>query len=492
MKTLPEDFIKYTQELMGDELFQQLKQGITEGEAPTSIRLNPFKCKEGEDVRMENSPENGERLVESEPIPWCPSTGRYLSTRPNFTFDPWLHAGKYYVQEASSMFVDLVIRQLVHEPVMMLDLCAAPGGKSTAVRAALPEGSLLFSNEPMRTRSQILAENIQKFGHPDMIVTNNYPRDYKKSKLQFDVILTDVPCSGEGMFRKDDGAISEWSLQNVDNCWHLQREIVSDIWNCLKPGGLLIYSTCTFNAHEDEENISWICEELGADPIALNDIDEAWNITGNLIGTDIPVYRFLPGKTRGEGIFLAVLRKEGEPEMEKEDKNKKKDKNKNKNKDKGKNRGNKGKSQQVPTDWLKSSDYETIAEDDNFYAIPSRWKAIYEDAARNLKVIHAGIKLGTTKGKDIIPDQSLALSTELNTEVFPQVELSYEDAIRYLRKEAVNLPADTPKGYVLVTYQQMPLGWEKNIGNRANNLYPQEWKIKSSHVPEEPCVISNK
>lgn len=250
MKTLPEDFIQYTQELMGDELFQQLKQGITEGEAPTSIRLNPFKCKEGEDAA-------------GEPIPWCPSTGRYLSTRPNFTFDPWLHAGKYYVQEASSMFVDLVIRQLVHEPVMMLDLCAAPGGKSTAVRAALPEGSLLFSNEPMRTRSQILAENIQKFGHPDMIVTNSYPRDYKKSKLQFDVILTDVPCSGEGMFRKDDGAISEWSLQNVDNCWHLQREIVSDIWNCLKPGGLLIYSTCTFNAHEDEENIAWICEELG-------------------------------------------------------------------------------------------------------------------------------------------------------------------------------------------------------------------------------------
>ena len=493
MKTLPEDFIKYTQELMGDELFQQLKQGITEQEAPISIRLNPFKCKEGEDVRMENSPEDGEQNVEGEqqvkgePIPWCPSTGRYLSTRPNFTFDPWLHAGKYYVQEASSMFVDLVIRQLVHEPVMMLDLCAAPGGKSTALRAALPERSLLFSNEPMRTRSQILAENIQKFGHPDMIVTNNYPRDYKKSKLKFDIILTDVPCSGEGMFRKDDGAIEEWSLQNVDNCWHLQREIVSDIWNCLKPGGILIYSTCTFNAHEDEENIAWICEELGAEPFALNGIEENWNITGNLIGTDIPVYRFLPGKSRGEGIFLAVLRKEGEPEMEKEDKKKKKDK----NKDKGKNRGNKGKSLQIPTDWLKSSDYETITEEDNFYAIPNRWKAIYEDATKNLKVIHAGIKLGTSKGKDIIPDQSLALSVMLNKEAFPQVELSYEDAIRYLRKEAVNLPIETPKGYVLVTYRQMPLGWEKNIGNRANNLYPQEWKIKSSHVPEESVIINS-
>lgn len=173
--------------------------------------------------------------------------------------------------------------------------------------------------------------------------------------------------------------------------------------------------------------------------------------------------------------------------MEKEDKKKKKDK----NKEKGKNRGNKGKSLQIPTDWLKSSDFETIAEEDNFYAIPNRWKAIYEDATKNLKVIHAGIKLGTSKGKDIIPDQSLALSVMLNKEAFPQVELSYEDAIRYLRKEAVNLPAETPKGYVLVTYRQMPLGWEKNIGNRANNLYPQEWKIKSSHVPEEQLIINN-
>jgi len=486
MKTLPADFIKYTQALMGDKLYHQLEQGILEGEVPASIRLNPFKRKEGEDV-------------EGAPIPWCPSTGRYLSTRPNFTFDPWLHAGKYYVQEASSMFVDLAIRQLVHEPVMMLDLCAAPGGKSTAVRAALPEGSLLFSNEPMRTRSQILAENIQKFGHPDMIVTNNYPRDYKKSKLQFDIILTDVPCSGEGMFRKDDGAIEEWSLQNVDNCWKLQREIVSDIWNCLKPGGILIYSTCTFNAHEDEENIAWICKELGAEPIALNDIDETWNITGNLLdrensdadcnATDAsnakhPVYRFLPGKTKGEGIFLAVLRKEGEAETASEKKENKKDK---KRKDK---KGNKTKALEIPNGWLRdNAAYTAVNRDDALYAIPTKWKETFEAANQHLKVIHAGIKLGTDKGKGVIPDQSLALSTMLNKEAFPQVELSYEDAIRYLRKEAVNLPDGTPKGYVLVTYRQIPLGWEKNIGNRANNLYPQEWKIKSTHVPEEEMIV---
>ncbi len=470
---LPEDFKTYTRELMGDELYQQLEHGILETEAPTSIRINPFKYKEQFDAD----------------IPWCPGTGRYLKSRPSFTFDPWLHAGIYYVQEASSMFVDLVIRQLIHEPVVMLDLCAAPGGKSTCLRAALPEGSLLFSNEPMRTRSQILAENIQKFGHPDMIVTNNYPRDYKKSKLQFDIILTDVPCSGEGMFRKDEGAINEWSLQNVDNCWHLQREIVNDIWHCLKPGGILIYSTCTFNAHEDEKNVSWIAEELGADFVSL-DISRDWNITGNLVdrtsedadcnavatcNVKHPVYRFLPGKTKGEGLFLAVLRKHGEARLEKEkDKKGKKDK-----KDKKNHLVN------IPKEWLVKEDFEFAMSNDDLYAIPIRWKHIYDTATKNLKVIHAGIPVGTMKGKNLIPAQGLALSTLLNSEAFPQAELSYEDAIRYLRKEAVKLPERTPKGYVLVTYRQIPLGWEKNLGNRANNLYPQEWKIKSSHIPAE-------
>lgn len=470
MKTLPEDFRTYTQALMGEKLYQRLEHAILEEEAPTSIRINPFKCKD----------------ADGEPIPWCPETGRYLSTRPGFTFDPLLHAGLYYVQEASSMFVDMAIRQYVKEPVMMLDLCAAPGGKSTAVRAALPEGSLLFSNEPMRTRSQILAENVQKFGHPDMIVTNNYPRDYKKSKLQFDVILTDVPCSGEGMFRKDEGAIGEWSTQNVNNCWQLQREIVSDIWNCLKPGGILIYSTCTFNAHEDEENVDWICKELGAEVMALEGVEDAWNITRNLTGSDFPVYRFIPGVSRGEGLFMAILKKEGEWEAGSSAKENRKDK---KKKDK---KVAKGKGPEIPDGWLKAdTEWMPAESNETVYAIPGRWKDIYDQAEKNLKVLHAGVKLGTDKGKGLIPDQALALSTMLNKDHFPQVELSYEDAIRYLRKEAVNLPADTPKGYVLITYRQVPIGWEKNIGNRANNLYPQEWKIKSSHGTGELFIVNS-
>lgn len=463
---LPNAFVSYTRSLMGEQLYRQLEEGLAE-EASASIRINPFKLPAG-------TPLPGEA------VPWCPATGRYLPVRHAFTFDPWLHAGMYYVQEASSMFVDLVIRQLVRRPVMMLDLCAAPGGKTTAVRAALPEGSLLFSNEPMRTRAQILAENVQKFGHPDVFVTNSYPRDYKKSKLLFDVILADVPCSGEGMFRKDEGAVQEWSLQNVDNCRCLQREIVSDIWSCLKPGGLLIYSTCTFNAHEDEENVEWIADELGAEFVPL-DVKDEWNITGSLVNRR-PVYRFIPGKTKGEGLFLAVLRKEGESSpwqgRSADDtvschsaKKQKKDK--------------KVAGAAFPEHWLKGSDMlMACADGDETFAIPLHMTDAYRAARQSLRVLHAGVKVGVTKGKDLIPDQSLALSTLLNEDAFPRVELSYEDAIRFLRKEAVTLPPGSSRGYTVVTYRSVPLGFEKNIGNRANNLYPAEWKIKSSHVPE--------
>ena len=215
------------------------------------------------------------------------------------------------------MFVGQVLQQyLSEEPVVMLDLCAAPGGKSTHACSLLPAGSLLVANEVIRNRSQILAENLTKWGYPGVVVTNNDPADFSRLGVFFDVILTDVPCSGEGMFRKDPRAIEEWSSDNVEICWQRQRRIIADIWQCLKPGGILIYSTCTYNTKEDEENVRWICDEFGAEVLPL-DISSEWNITGNLLaGTDFPVYRFLPHKTKGEGFFLAVLRKpEGEKEM---------------------------------------------------------------------------------------------------------------------------------------------------------------------------------
>lgn len=322
--TLPDDFITQAKATMGDELWTLLAQGLC-SEAPVSIRLNPWKCREGMWTAVDAA----------DCVAWC-SSGYYLNSRPNFTFDPMLHAGMYYVQEASSMFLDLVLRQYVTgRAVRMLDMCAAPGGKSTVARAALPAGSLLVSNEPMRTRAQILAENIQKFGHPDVIVTNNYPQEISRSGLMFDIILTDVPCSGEGMFRKDPVAINEWSPQNVEKCRRLQREIVAEAWQCLRPGGLLVYSTCTFNTKEDEDNVSYICEELGAEVLPV-DIDGDWKITGSLLnGFDKPVYRFLPGLTRGEGLFMAVLRKpddgateQGRPKTKKQKNGRERGKNK--------------------------------------------------------------------------------------------------------------------------------------------------------------------
>ena len=398
MVSLPADFVAETRRIMGDERFNRFL-GAFDEEAPVSIRVNPRIVGDGCLVMGD-----GEKQV-----PWC-SEGFYLEDRPQFTFDPLLHAGCYYVQEASSMFVTHVVRTVLSPltsnlspltPKLALDLCAAPGGKSTALRSILSEECVLVSNEPMGNRAQILLENITKWGAPNCIVTNNYPRDFRKAKLKFDLILCDVPCSGEGMFRKDPNAISEWSVQNVEKCWQLQREIVTDAWECLNPGGLFIYSTCTFNTKENEENIKWILENFDAEVLDIP-VDPSWNITGSLLeGFNYPVYRFIPGITRGEGLFVCALRKAGSAEPK-----------------------------------------------------PFNAKKL------PLKVLEAEF----TKGEMC-------------------VDVDYPEALKYLRGEALALPADTPKGIVTITYKGQPLGPAKNIGNRANNLYPKAWRIKSTHLP---------
>ena len=475
---LPSDFAEYSRSLMGEALYARLSAALDSADMPTSIRLNPYKS-QGLDVAPD--------LLDA-PVPWCEATGRYLSARPNFTFDPLLHAGVYYVQEAASMFVDYVVRMLIKSKVRMLDLCAAPGGKSTALRAALPEGSLLFSNEPMRTRAQILCENMQKFGHEDVVVTNSYPRDYRKSRLLFDAILADVPCSGEGMFRKDDGARQEWSLQNVDNCWHLQRDIIADVWDCLRPGGLLVYSTCTFNAHEDEDNVEWIARELGADFVELP-LPAGWHITPALTGS-APVCRFMPGFSRSEGLFLAVLRKHGDAPSVMDNAAAA---------DKSKKRNRRGTASAKPKKGNNLSmagladmgRFDVRSGEGIVRAIPAAWADAYDAAcASPLKVIHAGIELATEKGRDLIPSQSLALARCLDSTAYTCVELDYDRAIAYLRKEAIAMPEGTPRGFVLLCYRGHAIGFAKNIGNRANNLYPQEWRIKSSHVPDNTEILT--
>ena len=409
---LPEDFVRGTRQLMGETRFNSYLEAF-EKEAPVSIRLNVTKGRFFCDILGDVTKEPSLCYM---PVPWCPE-GYYLEGRPQFTFDPLFHAGCYYVQEAASMFVTHVIKWIMENgqwkmetPLQMLDLCAAPGGKSTAMLSVLPEDCTLVSNEPIPTRAQILLENITKWGAKNCIVTNNYPRDFKKAKAKFDLILCDVPCSGEGMFRKDPATISEWSVQNVEKCWRLQREIVADAWECLNPGGIMIYSTCTFNTKENEENVRWIMEEYDAEVIDIP-IDPSWHITGSLLdGFEAPVYRFIPGITRSEGLFVCVLRKRGE------------------------------------------------------------WREIKgkRNDLRQLKCL------------------SIDGMQELST---PTADLPYSEALRYLRGEAIVLPADAPRGIVTVTYKGFALGPVKNIGNRANNLYPKPWRIKTTHLPTEEVKI---
>lgn len=393
MAQLPIDFTDMARRTMGEERFDCYLKAF-ETDAPVSIRLNPEKAK--------GLTADGER------VPWC-RNAYYLPQRPNFTYDPLLHAGCYYVQEAGSMFLDTVMQQWVPDaPVVMIDFCAAPGGKSLLARTALAAGSVLFSNEPMRNRANILAENVEKWGYADHFVTNNYPRDYRRAKMIADVVLCDVPCSGEGMFRKDEATIREWSMQNVEKCARLQREIVTDAWSCLADGGLFIYSTCTFNTHEDEENIQWMMDELGAEVLPVK-VDAAWNITGSLLdGFNQPVYRFIPGISKGEGLFLCVLRKGGT--------------------------------------WQQGQSLKALRK-----------------SQQNLNIIYC------PKAQ---PDMV-------------KVEVNYQQAMAYLRHEAITLGADVPRGMVGICFEGHLLGLAKNIGNRANNLYPKEWKIRTTYIPNE-------
>ena len=393
MTQLPIDFTDMARRTMGEERFDCYLKAF-ETDAPVSIRLNPEKAKE--------------LTADGERVPWC-RNAYYLPQRPNFTYDPLLHAGCYYVQEAGSMFLDTVMQQWVPDaPVVMIDFCAAPGGKSLLARTALAAGSVLFSNEPMRNRANILAENVEKWGYADHFVTNNFPRDYRRAKMIADVVLCDVPCSGEGMFRKDEATMREWSMQNVEKCARLQREIVADAWSCLADGGLFIYSTCTFNTHENEENIQWMMDELGAEVLPVK-VDAAWNITGSLLdGFSQPVYRFIPGISKGEGLFLCVLRKGGA--------------------------------------WQQGHSLKSLRK-----------------SQQNLNIIYC------PKAQ---PDMV-------------KVEVNYQQAMAYLRHEAITLGADVPRGMVGICFEGHLLGLAKNIGNRANNLYPKEWKIRTTYIPNE-------
>jgi NOL1/NOP2/sun family putative RNA methylase len=431
---------------MSPEQVQQLCQAL-ETEPVVSIRLN-----DKIDYLTFDA--------DTEEVPWH-EDGYYLSKRPQFTLDPLFHAGCYYVQEASSMFLGEVLNQYVKRDSIVLDMCAAPGGKSTLISQYLGNEGLLVSNEVVRQRVFILSENIQKWGNGNTVVTHNYAADFG-SKLQnlFDCILVDAPCSGEGMFRKDAGAVEEWSQKNVRECVARQCEILDEVWDALKPGGVLIYSTCTFNKEENEQNVKWIVEELGAEvlPIAY---DPNWGIVEGQVG-----YHFYPHKVKGEGLYMCALRKLGAPATFRMPKTK-------------------VQAPQTKIDgeaemrsWLKHPDRWVIRQQERFMsAYPAKYKELIEYISTQFICISTGFGIGELRGKGVVPQHSLAMLKDIKKDAFVCAALTLEQALAYLRNEALVLEG-VKQGVVLVTYEGVPLGFVKNVGNHCNNLYPKEWRIR--------------
>ena len=455
MNHLPETFIQQLRDLLPDE-WDALAAAITRSAPSVTVRVN--------EARGASVPDGARR------VPWC-DQGFYLEDRPQFTFDTDWHAGRYYVQDASSMFIAHVIRHLVDTPVRYLDLCAAPGGKTTAAMQALPEGSLVLANEIVPPRARVLADNVIRWGDPRCVVTSNAPAQMGRLNGFFDVIAADVPCSGEGMMRKDDEAVAQWTPTLVEQCAQRQREILADVWPALRPGGLFIYSTCTYNRQENELMADYIVGELGATPLEVP-VEASWHIHP-AIGSDWPCYRFMPHKVDGEGLFMAAFRKAGDAphqDLRMKEKNAKK-------------------VDEIGKNWLSRPDEFAIDQvGDLTIAVPQDVRREVAALRASLNVLHAGVELATVMGRKAVPHHALAMSSVRDTDAFPVSQVDYPTALRYLRGESIAV--DAPRGYVLIAHQGAVQGLANNLGNRANNLYPKTQRILSTHLPEtKPAVL---
>lgn len=489
---IPQAFQQQMCALLGDNEAGALCTALSSGNLPTSIRTNPFKpLKDGENLfRQTDNAVSPSDIADSptlRPVAWCPS-GSYLSERPSFAHDPLWHAGAYYVQEAASMFIAQAYKviestfstdDMIGAPLKMLDLCAAPGGKSTLWRSLLPDEALLVANEPIRQRAQILAENLTKWGHPHTFVTQAFPDAFTSLEDTFDIIATDVPCSGEGMFRKDEQAREEWSPAAVISCADRQRDILTAVWPALKDGGFCVYSTCTFNREENEDLVVWACDTLGAELVEIP-TDPAWNIAGDTTGRNLPVYHFFPHRTEGEGLFLALLRKKkGEMFNDRRKLQILLDA----REGNGRKRGAKSSVKPNATllSWLHNAEDFTFqcSEAGVWTAVPTAFVGIREQLAQVVPLLIGGIEIAEEKGKKLIPQHALAMSIAASSSAFPRVEIARDSALAYLHREAITLPAEAPRGYVLLTYRGLPLGFANNLGNRANNLYPNEWRLRN-------------
>lgn len=414
------------------------------GEQITSIRINPFK-QQTQVPGIQSS------------IPWT-KYGYYLEARPSFTFDPLFHAGTYYVQEASSMFLEQALRQTtgLAAPLKVLDLCAAPGGKSTHIQSLISKESLLVSNEVIRSRANVLKDNIIKWGCENVVVTNNDPKDFTKFENYFDVIVVDAPCSGSGLFRRDPDAIEEWSENNVQLCSQRQQRILADIWPALKRGGLLIYSTCSYSKQEDEGIVQWVLENFSAVNCPLA-VDAGWGIIESGGG-----YRFWPDKVKGEGFFIVCFQKRpGETDEFFKVRSKPEQVNK--------------KETGILEKWVKTVGRTFIKHLNTVYAWPDRHVADFSFLLEQLRVIYSGVLVGELMRDKLIPDHALAMSNLLPDSI-PGIELNYEQSIQFLQRKELKVEA-SHKGWQLVTFQRHPIGWINALSNRINNYYPKELRI---------------
>lgn len=442
------------EEAFGKDRAEVILRALDE-DASTSIRLNPLKSGSEPEISQENSAE----------VPWC-SEGRILSRRPSFTMDPAFHAGAYYVQDSSSMFVGHIFRRLLERQegrLRVLDLCAAPGGKTTDLASALREHCgedfLLVSNEVMSNRCGILADNVARWGDPNVIVTSADPSAFASLGEFFDIILTDVPCSGEGMFRKDAEAVRQWSADTVGLCCARQKRILADVWPALKGGGLLIYSTCTFNNRENDGNVQWIQESLGAEEVTPE--CPFRQAIKTLYG-----YSLAPGFAPGEGQYCAALRK-----MESGGK-----------KEGGRRResGKKAARKSGPEQMLKklfSFDAEISERNGTLIAVPSNIAEDVATVAATLRTLSSGVKCGCLKNGKLVPEEDLILNAFLKEDAFPAIETDRQTALAYLHRDTIVLGPEVPRGYVALKWKGVRYGVVNNLGSRCNNLHPMSRRI---------------
>ena len=420
------------------------------GEQVTSIRFNPQK------KSLIAEPQEGET------IPWCPD-GLYLSERPSFTLDPSFHGGGYYVQDASSMFLWQVLHQLIPDSSdkRVLDLCAAPGGKSTLLSSYF-KGSLVVSNEVIKSRASILVENIVKWGEENVIVTNNDPAHFSSLGNYFDVLVVDAPCSGSGLFRKDPDAVNEWSPEHVQLCSQRQQRILSDILPALKEGGILIYATCSYSSEEDEQIADWLVGEMNMTSLAII-TEEPWGVVStSSTKHNASGYRFYPDRLKGEGFFIAAFQKNNQDAIS------------GRGKTASITKPTRQELEQINSFIPIDVAYQVFKQADQFKIIKQKWLDDLSMLAGSLYIRKAGIELGALKGKDLVPSHELAVSLIPKTS-FNQVQVNKEQALQYLRRQ--DLSVDAPKGWNLVQFGNLPLGWIKALPNRINNYYPQEWRI---------------